>query len=355
MRRPVFQTSAAVAAEIFARAHHVHMASTDAAGAPVHKTVHAVVDGDALLFHAAPVGEKMETVGRDAIATAVEVVAQIPSWFTDPERACPATTLYRSAQARGPVVEVTEPERKARALRLLMRRFQPEGRYVDIAADAPLYQKAIAGLFVGAVSLEGAVGKAKLMQHKKPADREKVLLALFRRGAAGDTAAIEAIREANPADPVPVFLRGPGDTVFCLAPSPNDAAVVARLLAGTYWNDNFDEDDLVRAHLGSNAWIVLRGAGGELVGSARAITDGTKHAWVYDVIVAPHLRGTQAGTTMMRLLLDHPAVRGARYVHLGTRDAQAFYARLGFVETKTITRPYASTPMTLDRGNVTRM
>jgi hypothetical protein len=48
-------------------------------------------------------------------------------------------------------------------------------------------------------------------------------------------------------------------------------------------------------------------------------------------------------------------VRHARYVHLGTKDAQAFYTRLGFVETKTIPWPYASTPMTLDRGNVTRM
>ena len=34
----------------------------------------------------------------------------------------------------------------------------------------------------------------------------------------------------------------------------------------------------------------------------------------------------------MRLLLDHPRVRGAGKVLLGTRDAQAFYRGFGFVE-----------------------
>lgn len=350
MRRPVFQTPSSVAIDLFARAHHVHFSSTLPDGTPVTKTVHGVVDDGALYFHAAPIGEKMEIVGRRAVASAVEVVAQIPSYFTDRDRACPATTLYRSAQAEGAISEVTDPERKARALSLLMEKFQPEGGFVPIFAKHPLYRKAVNGIFVGALPLDQAVGKAKLMQNKSAADREKVIFELFRRGAPGDVAAIEAIREANPADPPPAFLRGPGGTSLCVSPDRRDAEQAARLVAGTYWNhDIFDHDELVRAHLGSNAWVVLRSEGGEVVASARAITDGVKHAWIYDVIVAPELRGSQVGTAVMKILLDHPAVRGARYVHLGTKDAQRFYARLGFVESASIQRPYTSTSMTLVR------
>lgn len=349
MRRPVFRRPTEEAVALFAAAHHVHLASTTPGGAPVLKTLHAVVDEGALFFHAAPVGEKLEVVGRPAVVTAVEVVAQIPSYFTDPERACPATTLYRSAQAHGVIEEVTDPERKASALRRLMEKLQPEGGYAPLAAGSPLYQKAIAGLFVGRLSLDRVDGKAKLCQHKRPAERAKIVEALFRRGEPGDCRAIEAILAASAEDPPPPLLAGPRGSRFCLAPSPEDAAASARLLAGTYWNDRFDERALTEAQIGSQAFVVLRDAAGEVVASARAISDGVKHAWVYDVIVAPGWRGSGAGTALMRLLLDHPAIRRARLVHLGTRDAVRFYERLGFVESTKIARPYRSTTMTFDR------
>ena len=35
---------------------------------------------------------------------------------------------------------------------------------------------------------------------------------------------------------------------------------------------------------------------------------------------------------MVRLLLDHPAVRHARKVELNTEDAQGFYASYGFAD-----------------------
>jgi hypothetical protein len=52
----------------------------------------------------------------------------------------------------------------------------------------------------------------------------------------------------------------------------------------------------------------------------------------------------------MRALLSHPAVRGARVVRLGTRDAQSLYARFGFVPTSALPpRPYPTTEMVLRR------
>jgi len=129
--------------------------------------------------------------------------------------------------------------------------------------------------------------------------------------------------------------------------SADDAADAAHLLLHQYWNvDRFDLAALAAAHRRSCAWVGARDAEGHLVASARAVSDGVKHAWVYDVVVAPALRRSGVGASVMRLLLDHPAVRGAAQVHLGTRDAQGFYARLGFVDAAALPpRPYASTHM----------
>ena len=55
-----------------------------------------------------------------------------------------------------------------------------------------------------------------------------------------------------------------------------------------------------------------------------------KRGWIYDVIVAPAWRGRRVGQALVRLLLDHPALRTTANVLLGTRDAQSLYAKFGF-------------------------
>ena len=68
--------------------------------------------------------------------------------------------------------------------------------------------------------------------------------------------------------------------------------------------------------------------------TARAITDRGKRSWIYDVAVEPTLQRRGLGTALMELILDHPALRHTD-VWLTTRDAMAFYAKLGFVEAST--------------------
>lgn len=345
MRRPVFATSSAAARALFARSHHAHLAATLPSGEPVLRALHAVVHRDWLAFHAAPVGEKIEIVGRAAVVQATEVVCQLPSYFEDPERACPATTLYRSAQAHGVIEELTELDDKTAVLQLLMDQFQPEGGYAPLDPAAPLYTKAIAGLFVGAIRLDQVDGKAKLLQHRSPASRAKVLAALWQRGAPGDAEAIEAIRGANPGDEVPDFLRGPGGTTLAVAPGPGDAEAAVALVRDAYWNVDVDEACLARALRGSTAWVGARDAEGRLIATARALGDGAKCGGVYDVMVGEAHRGRGLGTALVRLLLDHPAVRGVRTLSLGTRDARSFYARFGFVPASQVARGFDSTPL----------
>jgi GNAT superfamily N-acetyltransferase/nitroimidazol reductase NimA-like FMN-containing flavoprotein (pyridoxamine 5'-phosphate oxidase superfamily) len=298
-----------------------------------------------VIFHGSPVGEKQEAAGRPAVISVEESVASVPSYFSDPERACPATTLYRSVQVHGLLEEVREPAKKARALQALMEKYQPEGGHVPISAEHPLYKKAVEGIGVMGVTLERVDGKSKLAQNRKTEEVGHLLEQLWRRG--DDPRSIDLIRAANPAA-TPSFLACPsGARLLC---APTNADQVVTLLRDAYWNAGVPDEIIARAHRGATAWVGAADDEGRLVATARAVSDGAKYALVFDVMVHPDWRGRQLGEAVLRLLLDHPRVRHARRVWLGTRDAQTFYARLGFREERLLPkRPYPTSEMVLQR------
>lgn len=334
MRKSEFFGMAPTAAvELLAAAPVVHLAATNERGEPVLRTLHAVVLGGAIYFHGAPVGEKAEAIGRAAVIAAEEVVATIPSHVFDPERACPATTYYRSAQAHGVLEGVEDVGVKARVLQALMEKHQPDGGYRPITADDPLYRGAVRGIGVVRMGLGRVDGKAKLGQNRRPEELSRVVEFLWRRGEVSDLRAIELVLAANPGVAVPEFLRGPEGVQMACALGPADVEAACDLLDGAYWNEDVPRDTLARAHVGAQAWVGAREAEtGRLIATGRAVSDRAKWAWLYDVSVAPAWRGRGVGRALVRLLLAHPAVRGARRVRLRTRDAQGLYRGFGFVE-----------------------
>ena len=342
-RERFFRMDGAAAVQLLADSAVVHLASTDGEGAPILRTLHAVVVDGALSFHAAPVGEKAETIGRAAVVSAEEIVATVPSYFSDPERACPATTLYRSAQAHGIVTAVESRADKARVLQALMRKYQPEGRHVPIDVAEPrfeeLYGKQVDAIWIGRLPLDRVDGKSKLAQNRAPEERQRLCEHLWARGHDGDARAIELIRAANPDMPAPDFLRFTPDedlalhgiTLHCALDERDVAAAVA-LLAPEYWNvERHAPERIAGALRGSSAWVGARDDAGALVACARAVSDGHKSAWIYDVIVAPAWRRRGLGRAVMRLLLAHPLVRDVATQFLQTRDAQPLYRAFGFL------------------------
>jgi ribosomal protein S18 acetylase RimI-like enzyme/nitroimidazol reductase NimA-like FMN-containing flavoprotein (pyridoxamine 5'-phosphate oxidase superfamily) len=356
-----FRMARAEALALLESAPVIHLASTTAEGAPLIRTLHGVVVGDALCFHAAPVGEKAESVGRPVVISCEELVASIPSYFVDPERACPATTLYRSVQLHGVLEAVDDPADKARVLAALMAKYQPEGGHAPIDPAHPsfgeLYAKQVDAIMICRVRLGDLDGKSKLMQNRSPAERVRALEQLWVRGLDGDPRAIELIRAANPDTPTPKFLKfeplfensnGRSNmpvTLHCTL-GAGDIAIATELLAPQYWNaESFSRQRIAAAIAASPVFVGAR-VDGRLVACARAITDGNKYAWVYDVVVAPEWRGGGLGEAVMRLCLDHPRVRGAARVLLQTRDAQPLYRKLGFIDAADAPpRPYPSTSM----------
>jgi len=345
MRKEMYRMERERAIALFARANVVRVAAVDEVGAPLLKTVHGVVVDGALAFHGAPAGEKAAAIGRPCVVAAEEVVAPIPSWFVDEERACPATTYYLSAQAHGTLERVDEPEAKARVLAALMAKLQPEGRHVPVDADHPLYRKAVQGILIVRVALDRVDGKAKLGQNRAPDELRRIVELLWARGAAGDARAIESIREANPRVEPPAFLRAPDGARLSCAMEERDLDALTPQLAAQYWNEGVPWRTIARAHSSSTAWVGARDERGCAFASARAMADG-KRAWIYDVVVAPAWRGRGLGRAVVRLLLDHPSVRGARETLLATRDAQPFYRAFGFVDRARLPpKSYSSTEM----------
>lgn len=314
---------------LLAAADTAHFALLDDEG-PLLRCVHTVVDEDALCFHASPVGAKLRGVGRMAVASVERILAVVPSYAVDPERACPATTWYQSVQVRGTLTRVEDPRRKARVLQALMNRLQPEGGHVPIEPEHPLYRKAIAGLEVLALPLEQVEGRAKLGQNRSDEQVRRALELLWRRGDPQIDAAITEILAARPELDPPSFLCGPEGLRLCCRPSAADLPAAVALVESEYWNVTTPRETIRRAHERSPVWVGARDAHGRLIATARATSDGAKHAWIYDVAVDPSVRGRGVGQAVIGLLLDHPLIRGVRHVHLQTKDAGGFYAKFGF-------------------------
>ena len=350
MRRREFAMTEQQALCFLREAEVLHLAFTRPDGAPVLRSLNAAVMGDWLLFHGAPAGEKAACIGRPVVVQAEQVVATIPSYFTDPERACPATTFFRSVQVHGSLERISDPHVKAEALQQLMQRYQPEGGHAKVSFDDPRYQNAVRGVLVFGVRLGNVTGKAKLGQNRQPAEVASIMDQLWQRGAPGDAQAIALMFEHHPAGSRPERFRGPDGSWLWPKLGPADVDEAISLLEGQYWTSGVDRCVLGRALLGSVAWLGARDADGRLIATARANSDGARHAYVADVAVAPSWRGRGLGQCLMRLLLDHPQLRGAAFVRLATADAQAFYERFGFQPEQDVQFAFPMARLLLRRG-----
>ncbi len=316
---------------LLARAPYVHLASTTREGAPLLRAVHGAVCDGMLCFHGSPVGEKTEAEGRPAVIGYEELVAEIPSYWTDAEMACPATSLYVSAQAHGTLRSLESPAQKSRALQALMEKYQPEGGHAPITDEDARYRKPVAGVAVWGLSLDRVDGKHKLAQNRSRDYVRTVVERLWERGRDGDPRAIELLLEANTDVQRPAFLQGPHGTSLHAWSDPRALPDALPLLRDEYWNrDRFDDPAITTAHDRSSAWVIARDPDGSLVATARAVTDSVKYAYLGDVSVRADWRGRGVGAALLSLLLAHPMVRRVARVELATRDAVRFYERAGF-------------------------
>jgi GNAT superfamily N-acetyltransferase len=96
-----------------------------------------------------------------------------------------------------------------------------------------------------------------------------------------------------------------------------------------YWVRGRSRETIGRLVRESTRVIAAYDPGGELVGFARVMSDGSNMAWLGDVFVLPEHRRRGLGTELAREAVSHPDHRDCLW-YLNTRDAHDMYSKLGF-------------------------
>lgn len=153
-----------------------------------------------IYFHGSRRGEKMEEIVQSkqvSFAVAKEF-AIIPSYFTDPRQACPATAFFKSVHIRGVAEPVEELEEKALALSGLMEKLQPEGGYAPITPADPKYAGELKAVSVVRITINELTAKFKFGQNLNEERRGKVLEGLAERGRPEDVETMEMMKKYCP-------------------------------------------------------------------------------------------------------------------------------------------------------------
>ena len=85
--------------------------------------------------------------------------------------------------------------------------------------------------------------------------------------------------------------------------------------------------------------------GEQLMGFARATSDGVYRAVIWDVVIHPDYQGGGLGRKLVQTVLSHPHVNRAERVYLMTTNQRGFYQRIGFEPNPTHTLVLYNQPM----------
>jgi hypothetical protein len=113
------------------------ISSIDKDGFPQIIPMNFVFLNNSVYMHSHIRGEKIENVKRNSkVGFEVDRSLEfLPSYFSDPDDASLADTLYISVVVKGEASLVEDKEEKVLALNGLMEKYQPEGRYKPMRED----------------------------------------------------------------------------------------------------------------------------------------------------------------------------------------------------------------------------
>ncbi len=150
-----------------------------------------------LYFHGALAGQKYDLLTKSPLVgfTMAWELSYIPSNWTGPDYACPATQLFKSVEVYGRGAVVEDGIEKAIALQALMLKHQPEDSFREITQDEKIYRKALAGTGVFRIDRESWAGKVRLFQEKPRNFQDKIIAKLKDRKSEIDLMTIVEIEK----------------------------------------------------------------------------------------------------------------------------------------------------------------
>jgi ribosomal protein S18 acetylase RimI-like enzyme len=108
-----------------------------------------------------------------------------------------------------------------------------------------------------------------------------------------------------------------------------DTADVYRLLTANGWQHRIPSTDYLQALAAASQRVVVAVDGRQVVGFARAITDGLSNGYLSMVVVEESCRGQGIGTQLVeRIVGDEPQVTWV--LRAGREGAQEFFSKMGF-------------------------
>jgi len=171
-----------------------------ASGYPRAIALNFAAIGETIYFHGALEGEKFELILATPRVgfTIVKAYSYIPSTWSAPRYACPATQFFKSIEIKGTCSVVDDPAEKGRGLGALMAKHQPEGGFDPIDPGVPVYAKALEGVGVFRVVPDSWTGKVKFGQNEPEKLRRIFVEKLRERGGIMDEETAREIEQGLP-------------------------------------------------------------------------------------------------------------------------------------------------------------
>jgi len=157
------------------------IASIDERGFPQIIPMNFVFLDEVIYMHSHVKGEKIDNIKREPkVGFEVDKNLEfLPSYFSDPEDASLADTFYISVVIKGEAKIVEDKNEKVRALNGLMRKYQPEGKYVPMNSDmAVLEHTAVIKVIPNEMN-----GKYKIGQNMSKKDRIDIANKILQRNS----------------------------------------------------------------------------------------------------------------------------------------------------------------------------
>jgi ribosomal protein S18 acetylase RimI-like enzyme len=110
---------------------------------------------------------------------------------------------------------------------------------------------------------------------------------------------------------------------------PADTADAYRLLTANGWQHRIPSVDYLQKLVAASQRVIVAVDGSQVVGFARAITDGLSNGYLSMVVVQESCRGQGIGTQLVeRIVGDEPHVTWV--LRAGREGAQEFFSKMGF-------------------------
>jgi len=109
-----------------------------------------------------------------------------------------------------------------------------------------------------------------------------------------------------------------------------DFGKVTEMLKNAFWSIGIMENEVIQGARNSALLVGAFTADNKQIGYARVISDGTRFAYILDVIVDEKYRKQGIGQAMIRFILNHPVLKDIYQWLLITKDAHGVYQKVGF-------------------------